>query len=196
MKEAFEGQSLREADAGTSLPEARVLRLIEKGVMALSSGPAGPAAYLIARGDIDGLAGAFGGAHLHASVIQAASWRELAVEEISGALWQELLVEAATDNAQRIIRITDELTCALRHRLDARLARWLVNMQACQGGEPTIRIDQFLLARLLGVRRTTVNLESQRLRQLGAIQSIRGRIKIKDGGLLKTLSCGCGTAEP
>ena len=80
--------------------------------------------------------------------------------------------------------------CNNAHRLDARLARWLVmTSDALLSDE--FRLTQQFLADMLGVQRTGVSNAAAHLRRRKLIKYQRGTITILDRGRLAAASCSC-----
>ena len=80
--------------------------------------------------------------------------------------------------------------CDRKHSVDARCARWLL---ATHDRAPD---DEFLLthdrlAMSIGVRRASVSVAAERLRERGAITYRRGRVRITDRESLLAASCPC-----
>ena len=80
--------------------------------------------------------------------------------------------------------------CNALHPVDARLARWLLNIQD-RIDSNTIPLTHEALLQLLGVRRTTVTLALNKLRKLGAVRlNRRGQVEI-DRANLEDITCEC-----
>jgi CRP-like cAMP-binding protein len=80
--------------------------------------------------------------------------------------------------------------CNAAHPLEARLCHWLLRAHdAC--GQFSLRINQKLIADLLGVRRTSVSCAAQSMQQRGLIRTCRGRIELLDLVGLKQDACEC-----
>ncbi len=80
--------------------------------------------------------------------------------------------------------------CNAAHSVEARISRWLLELQDRSGGE-RIPLTQGMLARLLGVRRTTVTLIAGHLEAAGAIRCRRGFMQIVDRAVLEASCCEC-----
>lgn len=80
--------------------------------------------------------------------------------------------------------------CNGAHRMQARLARWLLMALDLAPGD-TVQVTQEHLAALLGGQRTTVNEAAQNLKALGAIRYGRGRIRVLDRTRLAAAACSC-----
>lgn len=91
-------------------------------------------------------------------------------------------------------RLQDELrrtvVCAASHRLEGRLASWLLRCRERSGAE-VLAIRQEELAEALGVQRTSVNAAAQMLQTSGAIRTGRGRIAVPDEAALRRRACAC-----
>lgn len=80
--------------------------------------------------------------------------------------------------------------CNTVHRSTAKLARWLLMFDDRSQGTK-LEITQQDLAALMGMQRTTINQAAGELRALGAIDYLRGYIRITDRSLLERSSCEC-----
>ncbi|MFB9264348.1 Crp/Fnr family transcriptional regulator [Bradyrhizobium erythrophlei] len=80
--------------------------------------------------------------------------------------------------------------CNALHPVEARMARWLLQLRDRLDGD-VLPLTQQALSQILGVRRTTVTLLMRNLRKRGAIRSDqRGRIEI-DRSRLSAAACEC-----
>ena len=80
--------------------------------------------------------------------------------------------------------------CNRFHSVDARLARWLL-MTHDRIGARQLCATQESIARMLGVRRSSVTVAARALQQQKLIGYRRGRIEILDGVKLRAVSCSC-----
>lgn len=89
-----------------------------------------------------------------------------------------------------ITQISQTAACNRAHRLEARLARWLL---ACQDrlNSDEIGLTQEFIAQMLGVRRAGVSVAATQLEERGLISHKRGHIQILDREGLKAVACEC-----
>lgn len=80
--------------------------------------------------------------------------------------------------------------CNATHSVEARMCRWLLEVQDRSGSE-MIPLTQGTLADLLGVRRTTVTLVAGQLEAKGAIDCRRGYMRLVDRTALERCCCEC-----
>lgn len=92
----------------------------------------------------------------------------------------ELFIEAVSQTA----------ACNGRHKIEARCARWFLQMSDRSGAEH-FPLTHELLATLLGVRRTGVSTIAMSLQRRGAIRYTHGNVQILDRAILKRISCEC-----
>ncbi len=93
----------------------------------------------------------------------------------------------ANERMGQVIRLS---VCNARHRLEQRLARWILTAHA-RLGPGRIVVTHRDLAELLGVRRASVTESMHLLEGHGAIRSHRGYVSVRDLDRLTELSCGC-----
>jgi CRP-like cAMP-binding protein len=87
-------------------------------------------------------------------------------------------------------QVQQTAACNALHRLEARLARWL--LQALdRTDERELPLTHDSLAEMLGVRRTTVTVVAGRLQEAGLLRYRRGRIIVLDRAGLEHLACEC-----
>jgi CRP-like cAMP-binding protein len=80
--------------------------------------------------------------------------------------------------------------CNAAHPVEARLCRWLLEVQD-RSGSSDVPLTQSTLAQMLGVRRTTVTLTAGQLEAAGLVKCMRGHLHIIDRPELDRRSCGC-----
>ncbi|MBD3884817.1 Crp/Fnr family transcriptional regulator [Phormidium tenue FACHB-886] len=89
-----------------------------------------------------------------------------------------------------IAQISQTTACNSLHRIDQRLARWLLEVHdRVEGDELTL--TQEFIADMLGVRRAGVTQTAQKLQEKGVIGYHRGDIHILDRTGLEGCSCEC-----
>lgn len=81
--------------------------------------------------------------------------------------------------------------CHAKHNVDARLCRLLCEI-CNRSGQSKVLLAQDSLARMLGVRRTTINLVIRDLIAAGLLKSGRGSLEIVDQDELSRRRCSCG----
>lgn len=84
--------------------------------------------------------------------------------------------------------------CHHAHRIEARLARWLLATQDC-AQSPQLALTHELLAEMLGVRRSGITNAATALQARALIDYRRGIITITDRGGLEAAACGCYQAN-
>ncbi len=89
-----------------------------------------------------------------------------------------------------ITQISQTAACNRIHRVDERLARWLLSMQDRMASDE-LHLTQELIAEMLGVRRAGVSVAATRLQEKGLITYKRGHIQILDRQRLEAASCEC-----
>jgi CRP-like cAMP-binding protein len=109
--------------------------------------------------------------------------RAVAASEEAKALVQQY-IETLWAEAQQIA------ACSAAHDGAARLARWLMQC-ADRTGTEQLTLTQELLGEMLGVRRTTVSLLAEHLKDRGIIKYSRGKIAIVDRAALESCACEC-----
>lgn len=80
--------------------------------------------------------------------------------------------------------------CNATHRVENRLARWLLRARDLSGKDE-LNLTQEYLATMLGVRRTTVSLIAHTLQNAGLISYRRGRIHLANIDGLQEVACEC-----
>jgi CRP-like cAMP-binding protein len=87
-------------------------------------------------------------------------------------------------------QVQQSAACNARHRLEERLARWLVTFHDRTDGDD-LPITQEHLSEMLGVRRATVSDVGATLERRGLIRRARGRITVLDREGLEQAACEC-----
>jgi CRP-like cAMP-binding protein len=80
--------------------------------------------------------------------------------------------------------------CNAAHPVEARICRWLLEIQD-RSGSSKVPLTQSMLAQMLGVRRTTVTLIAGRLEAAGVLDGRRGYVQIVSREELERHSCEC-----
>jgi CRP-like cAMP-binding protein len=176
-------------------PEDRVVLIASGAVAVMAPGEFEAATALVGAGGVVALQG--GAAPGEAAQLVSVGWVE------ARALSEDALEEAPDagrrlrDSAVRTLRglhacAQQTAVCVLRHPVPHRIAAWLLALR--QGLEDDeIRIGHAALARLAGVRRTTVTASLADLGRAGAVRCGRSRILITDPARLAAASCGCAS---
>ncbi|MDO8961907.1 MAG: Crp/Fnr family transcriptional regulator [Methylophilus sp.] len=89
-----------------------------------------------------------------------------------------------------IAQTSQTAVCNQHHSTDERLCRWLL-MTIDRMHENKVLITQELVAKLLGVRRESVNDTTSKLQKDGLIACTRGRISVLDRPKLEKRVCEC-----
>jgi CRP-like cAMP-binding protein len=94
-----------------------------------------------------------------------------------------------------IAQISQTTACNSLHKIDQRLARWLLEVHdRVEGNE--INLTQEFMADMLGVRRAGVTQTAQKLQENGLIQYKRGHVQVLDRPGLEAYACECfGTVK-
>jgi CRP-like cAMP-binding protein len=100
-------------------------------------------------------------------------------------------MESYSDHVLR--ELAQAAGCNAAHRLEPRLARWLLSALDRVGGSE-LPLTQEDLGRRLSAQRTTVTMVAKRLQARGVIEYRRGRLRVLDRRVLEALSCECYAA--
>ena len=97
-----------------------------------------------------------------------------------------------TNGYQSVVHFQAQQTaaCQALHQVEPRMCRWLLQAQDAVGGD-TLNLTQEFLSHMLGVRRTSVSGNANKLQEDGLITYKRGVIKILDRRALEKASCEC-----
>jgi CRP-like cAMP-binding protein len=93
-------------------------------------------------------------------------------------------------HAMVIAEARQSTACNALHAADKRLCRWLAHARD-QTGQDELQLTHEFLARMLGVRRTTISDGLGPLQAQGIITLNRGYIKILDAEALQAQACEC-----
>ena len=92
------------------------------------------------------------------------------------------------------VELQQTAACNAVHRLEPRLAKWLLNSHDRAGTE-VLPLTQEFLGEMLGAQRTTVTAVASALQKAGAIGYKRGRISVLSRPALERASCECYAAS-
>jgi CRP-like cAMP-binding protein len=90
--------------------------------------------------------------------------------------------------------MTTSACCTRFHRIEPRLARWLL-VSHDRAGADTFRLTHEGLAAMLGVRRVGITVAAGSLQRRGIVRYCRGVIEVVDRAGLEAAACGCYAAE-
>jgi CRP-like cAMP-binding protein len=93
-------------------------------------------------------------------------------------------------NTALMVQAHQTALCNAAHPVEARIARWLLEVLDRSGGFD-VPLTQSTLAEMLGVQRTTVNLAAGRLEASGVINCRRGYMQIVRREQLERHACEC-----
>ena len=93
-------------------------------------------------------------------------------------------------NEAVLLQVQQTAACNALHRIEGRLARWLLHTRDRTDSDE-VPLTQEFLSQMLGVQRTTVNLALRTLQGAGLIRPRRGRVEILDRGKLEQMACEC-----
>ena len=145
----------------------------------------------------DGAVGAFGGAGRPNALARATVQIPAACAVITESRFR-VAVSRSERIRDLILRFNDALlgqvhrtaACNALHPLEARLARWLLQaLDLTDEGE--LLLTQEALAKILGVRRTSVTVVANRLQEDRVIRYRRGRIVVLNAVGLEDVACEC-----
>lgn len=83
------------------------------------------------------------------------------------------------------------IACQAFHRLEPRLARWLLECRERADLGDELQLTQEFLAVMLGVQRTSVTAALASLEQRGLLRTGRARVRLSDVRGLETAACDC-----
>lgn len=118
--------------------------------------------------------------------VEAAALRTLFAES---AQWRRLVLRFYGTHVRQVSR---RAVCNTRHRLNERLATWLLALCA-RADSDDLQLTQETAARQLGVRRAGVNECVSYLEGLGAVEHRRARLRVLSRDALAAAACSCHT---
>ncbi len=89
-----------------------------------------------------------------------------------------------------LAQLATSATCLRHHKIEPRLARWLL-MNQDRAGSSRLSITQDLLGTLLGVRRVSITNAASHLQFQQLIEYNRGELQILNRAGLKATACAC-----
>ena len=119
-----------------------------------------------------------------AARLSASDFRDALGRSATLRQWTAQFDNALIAQAQRLA------LCNAAHSVEARICRCLLEVQDRVGGD-RVSFTQDALARLLGVRRTTITLVAGRLEMAGALNCRRGFMQIVDRAVIERHCCEC-----
>jgi len=145
----------------------------------------------------EGLVGATCGPLNGAAVSRAVTQTPGAAERIGADRFSQALEESeglraavARHTEALLAQVQQTAACNALHRLDARLARWLLMLHDRSEGD-SFALTHEGLSDMLGVRRATVSEVGAALEEKGLIRRSRGRIEVLDRPGLERAACEC-----
>ena len=167
------------------------------GLVAMTMPPRngdGGGAILVGR---DGFVGGLGAAAMAPAMCDAEVYIGGRAARMSASAFRYVLDQspvvrrlAARHNAALMVEAHQTALCNAAHPVEARIARWLLEVLDRSGGFD-VPLTQSTLAHMLGVQRTTVNLAAGRLEAAGVINCRRGYMQIVRREQLEQHACEC-----
>ncbi|EAZ91153.1 Crp/Fnr family transcriptional regulator [Crocosphaera chwakensis] len=90
----------------------------------------------------------------------------------------------------RITQVSQTAACNRQHKIQKRLARWLLSVYDCVLSDE-LPLTQEFIANMLGTRRSGVTTAANILQEAGIIRYSRGKITILDQEELENAACEC-----
>jgi CRP-like cAMP-binding protein len=104
-----------------------------------------------------------------------------------GGVFQQILL---LHTQARLTQIAQSAACNRQHKIEARLARWLLSVYDCVLSDELLLTQEFI-SNMLGVRRAGVTIAANALQAQGIIRYNRGKIVILNHKKLEETSCEC-----
>ena len=89
-----------------------------------------------------------------------------------------------------IMQVSQRCVCNTRHTIMERLCCWLL-MVHDRVGDLNLNLTQEMIASRVGARRAGITVAAGMLQEMNAIEYRRGRLYIRDRGVLETVVCEC-----
>jgi CRP-like cAMP-binding protein len=89
-----------------------------------------------------------------------------------------------------LVQSMQSAACNANHKIEARMARWLLRSRDLVGGDD-LDLTQEFLSQMLAVRRTSVSVIANAFQEEGLIRYSRGHVHILDVEGLRKRSCEC-----
>ncbi len=112
--------------------------------------------------------------------------KDLKREFDRGGALQQLLLHYAGDYVEQVSR---RAVCNSQHRIEERLASWLLMMHDRAGRDLLLTQEQ--ISCMLGTRRSSITLAAVSLQQQNIISYLRGRIRVINRNALERAACEC-----
>ena len=87
-------------------------------------------------------------------------------------------------------QVAQTAACNGRHRIEQRLARWILMTHDRIDGDRLLMTQEFM-SYMLGVQRPGVNLAVRTLERAGLVQRQKGQVRVLDRSGLEALACEC-----
>lgn len=191
-----EGQ-LRSAAPGEGVKSSNVVGFVVEGVLGVFDTRSLACVALQGPGSTFGWEATI--THVRPSAISPfveTRWVELDADrlrqEADGAWLEHVFARHAVD---RIQTLQAEAACAAAHPVPQRTARLLARLHSMVGTRD-VRTTEAILARAIGVQRTSVNAALKTLERDEAIKLQRGRIRVLNTARLNSGCCGCQEPTP
>ena len=89
-----------------------------------------------------------------------------------------------------IAQLSQNVACNQLHRVEQRLARWMLECRDRLGSDD-LTLTQEFIGEMLGVRRAGVSAAAAGFQKRGIIYYRRGKVRVLDSRRLEEASCGC-----
>jgi CRP-like cAMP-binding protein len=126
-------------------------------------------------------------------IVQVGGWTtRIEIEALRDAIARSPRVRGVIDAYMQalFVQVTQSVACNGRHSVTRRCARWLLEAHD-RAGADEFELPQVFLAVMLGVRRPSVTVAEQKLRDAGLIKYRRATVRIIDRPGLERAACEC-----